>query len=141
MREIIGMPKGVSGAVLAFPGVLGVLFHYDDFPVTYESGIIDVPQFDAHIEVYSAHKIVRVQWDSPYVRGLPVTMTVREKVGEAGAQEKVVRKTYLDPYTAEFLDFYDCVIHGKTPKTSAADARNDIELYKMILGADMERFE
>ncbi|EFQ32785.1 oxidoreductase family protein [Colletotrichum graminicola] len=140
MREIIGMPKSVAGAVLTFPGIFSVLFNYDDFPVTYESGINNVPQFDAHIEVYSPNKIVRVNFDTPYVKGLPVTMTIRELVGEDGFQERTVRKTYQDPYTNEFLEFYDCVVNGKTPKTSTTDARNDIELFKMILRADAGRY-
>ncbi|KAK2040651.1 oxidoreductase family protein [Colletotrichum somersetense] len=140
MREIIGMPKSVAGAVLTFPGIFSVLFKYDDFPVTYESGFSNVPQFDAHIEVYSPDKIVRVNFDTPYVKGLPVTMTIRELVGKDGFQERTVRKTYQDPYTNEFLDFYDCVVNGRTPKTSTTDARNDIELFKMILQADTGRY-
>ncbi|KAI8246169.1 hypothetical protein K4K57_009625 [Colletotrichum sp. SAR 10_99] len=141
MREIIGMPKSVAGAHLSFPGIFAALFRYDDFPVTYESGFSKVPQFDAHIEVYSPEKIVRVDFDTPYVKGLPVTMTIRELIGDAGFQERKVRKTYVDPYTTEFLDFYDCVVNGKQPKTSAADARNDIELFKMIIQADAGRYE
>ncbi|KAK1968810.1 oxidoreductase family protein [Colletotrichum sublineola] len=140
MREIVGMPRSVAGAVLTFPGIFSVLFKYDDFPVTYESGFSNVPQFDAHIEVYSPSKIVRVNFDTPYVKGLPVTMTIRELVGKDGFQERTVRKTYQDPYTNEFLEFYDCVVNGKTPKTSTVDARNDIELFKMILQADAGRY-
>lgn len=139
MREIIGAPQSVAGAVLTFPGIFSVLFQYDGFPVTYECGLSSVPQFDAHIEVYSPGKIVRVNYDTPYVKGLPVTMTVREKVGETGFQERTVRKTYEDPYTLEFLELYDCVVHNKVVKTSAADARKDVELFQMILraGADI----
>ncbi|KLO85841.1 uncharacterized protein LW93_14462 [Fusarium fujikuroi] len=141
MREILGMPKSVAGAVLTLPGIFSVLFQYDDFPVTYESGLSGVPQFDAHIEVYSANKIVRVNFDSPYVKGLPVIMTIREKIGEGGFQERIIRKTYEDPYTLEMLDLYDCVIGEKVPKTSATDARKDVELFEMILKAGADRFK
>ncbi|ENH69542.1 Inositol 2-dehydrogenase 3 [Fusarium oxysporum f. sp. cubense race 1] len=140
MREILGMPKSVAGAVLTLPGIFSVLFQYDDFPVTYESGLSGVPQFDAHIEVYSANKIARVNFDSPYVKGLPVIMTIREKIGEGGFQERIIRKTYEDPYTLEMLDLYDCVVGGKVPKTSATDARKDVELFQMILKAGADRF-
>ncbi|KAM0549943.1 hypothetical protein ACHAPJ_009190 [Fusarium lateritium] len=141
MREILGMPKSVAGAVLTLPGIFSVLFQYDDFPVTYESGLSGVPQFDAHIEVYSPNKIVRVNYDTPYIKGLPVTMTIREKIGEGGFQERIIRKTYEDPYTLEMLELYDCVVEGKTPKTSAIDSRNDIELFQMILKAGAQRFK
>lgn len=140
MREIIGMPQSVAGASLTFPGIFAVLFRYPDFPVVYECGITQVPQFDAHIEVYSTDKIVRVNYDTPYIKGLPVTMTVREKVGDSGFQERTIRKTYEDPYVLEMLELHDCAVNSKVPKTSASDARNDIELFRMILKADEQRY-
>lgn len=129
------MPKGVAGAFPKLPGIFSVIFNYDGFPVTYESGLSGVPQFDAHIEVYSTDKIVKVEFDTPYVKGLPVTMTIREKVGTSGFQKRRIRKTYEDPYTLEMLDLYDCVVTGRTPKSSAQDARKDVELFEMIMKA------
>jgi predicted dehydrogenase len=140
MREIIGMPRSVAGACLTFPGIFSVLFQYDDFPVTYESGTNNIADFDAHIEVYSANKIVRVNFDTPYIKGLPITMTIRENVEGTGFQERVIRKTYEDAYTLELKDFHDCVINRRTPKTSIADARNDVELFRMIMQADAGRY-
>ncbi|KAJ5747759.1 uncharacterized protein N7511_009455 [Penicillium nucicola] len=139
MREIIGMPEGVEGAIFSLPGIFTVLFQYKGFPVTYESGLSEIPHFDAHIEVFSPTKVVRIEFDTPYIKGLPVTMTVREKLGDGSFQERRVRKTYEDPYTLELLDFYDCVQTGKQPKTSAQDARKDIELFGMILKAGFRK--
>ncbi|KAH8175721.1 oxidoreductase family, NAD-binding rossmann fold domain-containing protein [Sarocladium implicatum] len=141
MREIIGMPKRCLGASLGFPGIYTALLQYDTFPVTFESGINGVPTFDANIEVYAEDKIVRIQYDTPYVKGLPVTMTVREKVPSrtredaSGFQERVVRRTYEDPFTLEMLEFWECVVNGKPIKSSAEDARGELELWKMILQA------
>lgn len=73
-----------------------VLFQYPGFACSYESGIDEVPRFDAHLEVYSKTKQVTVQYDTPYVKGLPITMTVRENV-DGGLQTRIVRKTYEDP--------------------------------------------
>lgn len=140
MREILGMPQRVAGAMLTFPGIFSVLFDYGTFPCTYESGLNNVPEFDAHIEVYSPDKIVRVEFDSPYVKGLPTVMIVKEKVGDAGFQERKVRKTYEDAYTLEMKELYRCVVEDLEPKTSAVDARNDIELFRMILQAGVERY-
>ncbi|OTB17823.1 hypothetical protein K445DRAFT_73699 [Daldinia sp. EC12] len=141
MREILGMPRGVSGAMLTFPGIFSVLFDYGSFPVTYESGFVSVPEFDAHIEVYSADKIIRIEFDTPYVKGLPTVMIVKEKVGNGGFQERKIKKTYEDAYTLELQEFYNCVVGGKTPKTSAVDARNNIELFRMILQAGAHRYQ
>jgi predicted dehydrogenase len=141
MRELLGMPTSVLGASLQHNSpIWSVLFQYRSFPCTYESGINNVPIFDAHIEVYSNEKIVRVDYDTPYVKGLPVTMTVRERIdnGERkgdGYQERTIRKTYEDPYMLEFLEFYRVVAEGKEPKTGARDARQEVDLWKMILRA------
>ena len=135
MRELLGMPTRVLGASLNPNGIWTTLFQYPSFPCVYESGINSVPVFDAHIEVYSDDKIVRVDYDTPYVKGLPVTMTVRERIGADGYQERLVRKTYEDPYTLEFLEFYRVVVTNGEPKTGARDARFEVDLWRMIMRA------
>ncbi|KAF2271316.1 NAD(P)-binding protein [Westerdykella ornata] len=138
LREVVGMPSKVVGAYLGLP-VWNVIFQYKDFPVMYESGILDVPIFDCHLEIFSQGKIVRINYDTPYVKGLPVTMTIREKFESDkgdGYQERTVRKTYEDPFTLEFLEFYRCVTNKSTPKTSAMDFREDLDLIKMIMQAE-----
>lgn len=91
-----------------------------------------------HIEVCSQEKIVRVNYESPYVKGLPVNLTIRERIGDAGLQERAIRKTYEDPYMLEMLELYDYVVGNKM---STADARNDIELFLMIMKADEARYK
>lgn len=70
---------------------------------------------DAHNQVYSADKTVRVEFDNPYIKGLPTIMTVREKArGRGGGfQERRVRETYTDAYTLELEVIYWCVVEGK----------------------------
>lgn len=138
MREAIGMPRAVRGASLQWP-IWSALFQYDSFPVVYESGINSVPAFDAHIEIYTANKIVRVSFDTPYVKGLPTAMTVREKTtgprGEPCYQERYVRTTYEDSYTIEFKEWHDCIVNDKRPKTTIEDARQDLDIFKMLMQA------
>jgi predicted dehydrogenase len=137
MREVIGVPKRVLGASIGLP-FWSVWFQYEDFPVTYESGINNIPLFDAHIEIYSQDKIIRINYDTPYVKGLPVTMTIRERVdgpqsGKGnGYQERTIRRTYEDAFTLEFLAFHECISGGEHPKTSLLDARQDLDIMKMI---------
>ncbi|KAH8837863.1 hypothetical protein MCOR27_004101 [Pyricularia oryzae] len=106
------------------------------------SGLNSVPDFDAHNEVYSADKIVRVEFDSPYVKGLPTIKTVREKArGRGGGfQERRVRETYTDAYTLELEELHRCVVEARS-KTSAVDARRDVELFQMILRAGAAKLE
>lgn len=141
MREILGMPKACIGASLAPPRMWSALLQYDQFSVIYESGINEIPVFDASIEVFSLNKSVKVSYDTPYVKGLPVTLTIREKVeGPSGPQfpgfqERVIRRTYEDAYTLEFEAFYETVVGNKTPKTTVKDARKDLDIFAMIMKA------
>ena len=136
MREVLGMPFGMCGSKLSWP-FWTATFDYGSFPVVYESGINDVPDFEAHVEIYTNEKIVRVDYDTNWIKGLPTTMTVKEKIqsptGETQYQERFVRTTYEDNYTIQFRDWYDCILTGRSPKTSIADARKDVDLYKMLL--------
>ncbi|KAL5325298.1 hypothetical protein ACEPPN_006423 [Leptodophora sp. 'Broadleaf-Isolate-01'] len=134
MREALGMPLAVLGVHAGFP-FWNVLFQYSGFAVSYESGINQVPQFDAHIEVYGQDKIVRVQFDTPYVKGLPITLHVSENVNGA-LKETVIRETYEDAYTLELKRVYEWVRLGKEVKTTIEDARLDIEIFQMIMKAD-----
>lgn len=133
MREMLGMPQACIGASLG--EFWTALFQYPGFAVTYESVIDEVPRFDAHLEVYSRTKSVRVQYDTPYVKGLPITMTVREKDEEGGYRETMLRRTYEDPYTIEFKKFYHLVVNGVEVKTTASDAENDLTIFGMIMKA------
>ncbi|KAL4968902.1 Gfo/Idh/MocA family oxidoreductase [Aspergillus stella-maris] len=138
MREAIGMPQSVKTAVLKLP-IWTATFDYGSFPVVYESGINQIPIFDAHIEIYGQDKIVRIDYDTPYVKGLPTTMTVRERTtgprGEGCYQERHVRTTYEDSYTVEFREWYEIIMNHKEPKTTIEDARQDVDLMRMLMSA------
>ncbi|RPB05512.1 NAD(P)-binding protein [Choiromyces venosus 120613-1] len=134
MREILGMPvrgNPTLGASLRMP-VWNVLFNYGHFTVLYESGFHKIPIFDAHIEVYSENKSVLIQYDTPFVKGLPVTMTVRENM-DGKFVERFVRNTYEDPYTLELKSFYRAIREGGKIKTDMSDALEDFELFGIIM--------
>ena len=139
MREAIGMPKGVIGADLRFP-IWSAMLRYDDFTVVYESGINSVPVFDAHIEIYTNTKIVRINYDTPYVKGLPTTITIRERVeGTDTYEERTVRPTYEDSYTIEFKEWHQCITQGRASKTTIDDARKDLDIFKMLMQASFQQ--
>ena len=109
-----------------------VLFKYPTFTVSYESGIDNIPRFDAHLEVYGANKTVRVQYDTPYVKGLPVTMHIVENV-EGIYKETNIRKSYEDAYTLEMKTFWAMAAEGKPAKTTVKDALQDFEVFAMLM--------
>ncbi|CAI7620917.1 unnamed protein product [Penicillium glandicola] len=141
MREALGMPTAVLGASLCSangPPFWSALFQYPSFAVSYESGIDYVPRFDASIEVFGGDKTVKICFDSPYVKGLPTTMHIREKLEDGSFRESMIRNTYEDAYTLEMKELYAFVVEGKPAKTTSRDARKDLEIFGMIMKAGLE---
>ncbi len=100
----------------------------------FETGVDHNRRFDAHIEVYGETKQVRVQYNTPYIRHLPTQLFIVETQGEAFA-EQVIRPTYVDPYTIEFLHFHEAVTNNTRPKTTAEDFLQDLTIFDMIIKA------
>src|SRR6266852_6225708 len=123
MRELLGMPKRVIAA-RQWGFFLTVLFAYEGFTVTFETGIDHNRRFDAHIQVYGETKEIRVQYNTPYIRHLPTLLFLNETQGEA-FEERVIRPTFTDAYTVELLHFYEVVTQNAQPKTSAEDFLHD----------------
>lgn len=132
MREVLGMPKRCTG-VSMHPPFFTATLEYENFAVSYESGIDSVPRFDAHVQVYTANKTLKLQYDTPYVKGLPVTIEIDESVASGAFQQRRIRPTYEDAYTAELKELHACLTQGKEIKTTVADAIGDLEIFQMIL--------
>lgn len=137
MREVLGMPKGVVGAKVTQQKdsiFLSAIFDYGNFSVTYETGMDRQGRFDAHVEVYSSHKTVKVQYDTPYIRHLPTRLFIYETEGET-YKETVIRPTFTDPFTLELKHFHEAVTQDLTPKTTPEDYKNDLILFQMLMTA------
>jgi predicted dehydrogenase len=134
MRELLGPPRRVSAARVWRGGsFITALLDYDDFVVTYETGVDEQLRFDAHIEVYGDHSTVRVQYDTPYIRHFPTVLVSEETSGDSYTRT-VARPHLKDPYTAELEHFHAVVTEGGTPKTSPEDFVEDLDLFAEIIG-------
>jgi hypothetical protein len=71
----------------------------------------------------------------PYVKGLPIKLTIQSQLPSGDYSEQIIRPTYLDPYVIEMQEFYEAVVEGKDYKTKPLDAKNDIVLANMIFDA------
>ena len=136
MREAIGFPESVCG-VSANERFYSAIFNYrnksgEPFAVTYESGIDGVPRFDAHLTVYGERKTVSIQYNTPYVKGLPVVVKVDElnDAGEASSRE--ILSSFEDAYTVELKNMYSCFVEGSPIKTTAEDALQDLKLFDLM---------
>ncbi|KAJ5678999.1 myo-inositol 2-dehydrogenase [Penicillium macrosclerotiorum] len=136
MREVLGFPEEVAGVSANDPFYSAILnFRNKDgstFSTTYESGIDEVPVFDAHMAVYGSRKRVTIKYDSPYVKGLPIYVEVEEPNEHGEIQRRTVLSSYEDAYTAELQELYQALVHGKAIKSTVQDAKKDLEIYDMM---------
>ncbi|MCJ1390994.1 hypothetical protein MMC18_003855 [Xylographa bjoerkii] len=142
MREALGgLPERVE-AVAVHPPFYNALMTYrnrsagkEAYAVVYESGVDDVPRFDAHVAVYGEKKSVEIRYDTPYVKGLPIVVVVEEK-GEGGEKvRREVMSSYEDAYTAEMRELWGCLVEGRKCKTMVGDALEDLRLFDMMYEA------
>ena len=134
MRELLGTPQGVLyAAARDGGGYLTAAFDYSDFVCHFEIGVNRIADFDAHIEVYSDAHILRVQYNTPYVRNLPVELFVTETDAENATVKRALHPAWNDPFVAEWRAFYNSVQTGTPSKTDAVDFRQDLELFGQMV--------
>ncbi|SPO26317.1 uncharacterized protein UTRI_03906 [Ustilago trichophora] len=105
----------------------------DKFNVLYTTGIHQVGVFESYLEVWTDQRILRIDIDTPYVKGLPINVTVKENDQDGHYSEKIIRPTYQDAYTTEFLDLHQALTTGKDLKTTPQDAMEDLDIFDMIM--------
>ncbi|GAA5895186.1 Gfo/Idh/MocA family oxidoreductase [Sporobolomyces salmoneus] len=139
MRELLGgIPKSCFVATRnSDPDgknpFITALLEYEGFTAIYETGIDKVGVFDASIEVCGDGKRLRLDYDTPYVKGLPITINVRETDENGHYVEKTIRPTYTDAYTLELEELHKVITEGKECKTSPKDAAEDLKIFDMIM--------
>jgi predicted dehydrogenase len=130
MRELLGIPKKVLFATQRGGGrYLAAAFDYGPFVCQFETGIDRIARFDAHLEVYGSQKVVRIQYDTPYVRNSPIRLFVTEDNGRGGVTSLDSNPAWGDPFVAEWKAFYENITQHKAPKTGPADFVHDLELF------------
>ena len=100
--------------------------------MTYETGIDAVPRFNSHLTVYGKNKTVNIQYDTPYIKGLPIQVKINEVNEHGEAVSREIVNDYEDVYTAELKELHKCLTSGKAIKTSAEDAAQDLKLFRMM---------
>jgi predicted dehydrogenase len=130
MRELLGMPNKVLFAAQRSGGVyLAAAFDYGGYVCQFETGVDRIARFDAHLEVYSDERVVRVQYDTPYVRNSPIRLLTTETDSQGGVTNRASHPGWGDPFVEQWKAFYDNVNENKTPKTGPADFAQDLELF------------
>jgi predicted dehydrogenase len=134
MRELIGMPAKVLFAAQRAGGrYLAAAFDYGPFVCQFETGIDKIPRFDAHLEVFGDHTTLRVEYDTPYVRNLPIRVFTTESNGQGGVSTIDSHPAWGDPFVAEWKAFYNNVTQNQLPKSGPEDFLLDLELFSRMV--------
>ena len=134
MREMLGMPQRVLYASQRCGGrYQTAAFDYGDYICQFSTGVDNIPRFDTYLQVYGDERVVRVDYDTPFVRNLPVTLTVTETTDGVNEQHTVTHPGWGDAFTEEWRAFYRSVATGETPKANPQDFRNDLVLFRDMI--------
>ena len=130
MRELLGMPSKVLFAAQRNNGsYLTAAFDYGSYVCHFETGVDQIARFDAHLEVYGTEKVIRVQYDTPYVRNLAIRLLITESNGRGGVTHLESHPTWGDPFVAEWKSFHTNITNNQAPKTGPTDFMRDLELF------------
>lgn len=130
MRELLGMPAKVIFAAQRSGGLyLTAAFDYGAYVCQFETGIDHIARFDAHLEVYGDKQVVRVQYDTPYVRNSPIRLFTMEASGQDGVINRTSHPAWGDPFIEQWKVFYQNVTKNQVPKTDPTDFAHDLELF------------
>lgn len=143
MREALGgLPSHCTSAFASHDGLfINANFVYSnsllgkgetDYSVVYTTGIHNVGVFESFLEVWTDDRVLRIDIDTPYIKGLPINVTVKEN-DNGRYTEKVIRTTYADAYTSEFLQLHKALTGGRPMKTTPQDAMQDLDIFDMIM--------
>jgi hypothetical protein len=78
-------------------------------------------------------------YDSPYIRALPIKLTIQHSTEAKEFSEQTIRSTYIDFYNLALLELYAAITEEKPFPTTVADGKQDVILTKMILAAAIEQ--
>ena len=106
---------------------------HERFTCVYETGVDSVPRFDSHVTIYGEEKSVTICYDTPFVKGLGISVEIDEMNEHGDKVHRSVQTSYEDAYTAELKELHACLVDGKSIKTTAADALEDLKLFDMML--------
>ena len=130
LRELVGRPEGVLYAATRHEaGYVFAALDYGSFVCHFEIGFDRIPRVDTHLELYGEEKVLRLTFDTPFVRNLPVRLSMVEANAEGGVLERDVQPRWGDPFVSEWKAFHAAVTSGAEVRTPPSDFRHDLELF------------
>jgi predicted dehydrogenase len=91
------------------------------------TGVMNIQRFDEKLTVISPDKTVQIDFPSPFLKSAPTMVHVWENRDGAFREDHILA-SYEEAFKVELIHFHDCIVNGKTPRTSVAEGRKDTQL-------------
>lgn len=115
-------------AILEYPGDVRCDLTWIDLPELWD--------FKETLEVYGSRDRVLVSFPTGFAIGQTAEVIVQGIEGEGTPWKKQVVVSHESAFLRELVAFHDCIVQGKQPETSGAEAVADIALVRdLILAA------
>ena len=134
MREMLGMPQRVLHAAQRQGGrYMTAAFDYGEFVCLFSTGADNIPRYDTYLEIFGENRVVRVDYDTPFVRNLPITLSITETQDGVNKTRSLRHPGWGDAFTEEWRAFHHSLVSGQQPKASPQDFRGDLLLYREMI--------
>ncbi|MGZ4230598.1 MAG: Gfo/Idh/MocA family protein [Solirubrobacteraceae bacterium] len=96
-----------------------------------------IARYRQELAFYSPDQRLTLELPSPFLRSMPSRLIVEG--GDAGTAHSWQRDevvSYEEAFKRELIEFADCIVTGREPRTSAADGLRDVRLAEAVARAD-----
>jgi len=138
LRGLLGVPHGILYA--ARRGTtdspwLSAALDYGSFVCHFETGFDEIARVDTFLEVHADDRVLRLEYDSPFVRNLATRLRITARNEGGGVTDTASQISWEDPFTSEWTAFHDAVVSGVRSPTTPADALEDLVLARDLVAA------
>jgi predicted dehydrogenase len=134
LRGLLGDPEVVSSAEtwMGGEGFVAMLRYPDDVRcVLTWVNLPELRHYSQELEFYGVADRVTIQFPSPFLRSEPTALLV-EGMEDGAAWEKSITVSYEEAFKRELQHFYDCIVEGRTPRTSGMVGRQDLVILQAM---------
>jgi predicted dehydrogenase len=140
LRGVLGEPSEVVSAELsARCASVNLRFGHVDCHLSW----VDLPgiaRYRQEFAFYAPNQRVTLELPSPFLRNMPSRLILEGGTpGTPHSWEQVEIVSHEEAFKRELVEFFDCVLTGREPRTSGQDALGDLLLCEAVARAHMRR--
>lgn len=88
--------------------------------------------WDEELALFGRDVNIKLSFPNPYLKNAPSMLKIEETKNGALVVREII-SSYDEAYKRELKHFYDCIVNGVDPLTSAEDAKRDLEFALRLL--------